>query len=1063
MSSSDEDHNFKGFPLHDVAEAGDVAAIRALLQRGARTPMEEEEDDGGDDNDAPQRSPRADAAAAAAAGMGDAGAPGAAAAAAAAAESDDNDDAEDDDFDPAARDAVDVDERDGDGATALHVALLSRQLGAVKALLEAGAGPNRGLEGSLPAHIALTVGAVPRHAPFALAALKLLLQHEADPTAKDDRGQTPLHLAANFNLLDCLQLLIDTVSKSGGADGAAASPSAATAAAAAAPPPPLRDFLDARERQGLRALHLAAAAAVDDAAACVAALLAAGASPALRSALGDTPLHAAAAHARWGAARALLAAAPDAAAAANKRGATPAAAAAARRRRGGGARAVPPDLAEALGGAAAAEAEGEGEGGEELPTLVMKHALCEAHYSCPPIRRSGPEPPPENVRRLEVIYDEDTGVLSAAEFAGVEWDADPPRAALADVLRVHEYGYVSRAALADVLRVHEYGCISRLQQLCASIPDAPTAIKHLDGDTAVSRASYEAALRAAGSVCSAIDRVCGGGGSGARRRNRNAFCAVRPPGHHAGPRQGGAALQGSHGFCLLNNVAIGAAYARHMHRGPDGISKVAIVDFDVHHGNGTEEIVRGLAPHEETATVETPFCVGTLHRTRFAPWLAEDDAAHCLFVSVHGYGKKEPMYERLQGGWFYPGSGPTARPEAIPEVPAAVPAAPSPVAAAAAAAAVEPGGWFYAGSGPTARLEVILEVPAAVLRRRRRWPPLLLLRQWPPLCLPPPLLPLSQPALSPEAAASAAPPVAEPEADAAATAADDSAMDVEPKSPPRAQPPPAAAAAAAAALERPCPMILDVGLPLPQPHDTPGRSRLQWRNAYSRLQWRDAHRKEVLPALVEFNPDIILISAGFDAHRKDVINFGYIGLLDEDYEWVTAQLVQVANRCCDGRVVSVLEGGYRIQGGPVSAFGRSVAGHVRALREGCASRAPWSRRDAAWEADFEAAALAEKERRRRAKQAERMAAMEQERAHREAARLAAAARLTAERDAAAAAAAAEGGDGVLPAPADAEEGGGSGETGGARKRRRGGAVDYVALAKKLDSEGGGGAKGGAAR
>jgi acetoin utilization deacetylase AcuC-like enzyme len=58
-------------------------------------------------------------------------------------------------------------------------------------------------------------------------------------------------------------------------------------------------------------------------------------------------------------------------------------------------------------------------------------------------------------------------------------------------------------------------------------------------------------------------------------------------------------------------------------------------------------------------------------------------------------------------------------------------------------------------------------------------------------------------------------------------------------------------------------------------------------------------RLEVLPALVAFNPDLILISAGFDAHKKDVINFGYIGLLDEDYEWVTAQLVQVGvTSCC---------------------------------------------------------------------------------------------------------------------------------------------------------------------
>ena len=92
--------------------------------------------------------------------------------------------------------------------------------------------------------------------------------------------------------------------------------------------------------------------------------------------------------------------------------------------------------------------------------------------------------------------------------------------------------------------------------------------------------SYEAAMHAAGAVCAAVDSVCTG-------RSRNAFCAVRPPGHHAGLR--GVVVndndkEGSHGFCLLNNVAIGAAYARHMYR-DRGIQRVALIDFDVHHGN----------------------------------------------------------------------------------------------------------------------------------------------------------------------------------------------------------------------------------------------------------------------------------------------------------------------------------------------------------------------------------------------------------------------------------------------------------------------------------------------
>jgi acetoin utilization deacetylase AcuC-like enzyme len=76
-----------------------------------------------------------------------------------------------------------------------------------------------------------------------------------------------------------------------------------------------------------------------------------------------------------------------------------------------------------------------------------------------------------------------------------------------------------------------------------------------------------------------------------------------------------------------------------------------------------------------------------------------------------------------------------------------------------------------------------------------------------------------------------------------------------------------------------------------------------------------------------------MISAGFDAHRKDDVNCGYVGLDDHDFHWVTDAIVQVANKHCPGRIVSVLEGGYRIQGGVVSAFARSAAAHVSALAQ----------------------------------------------------------------------------------------------------------------------------------
>jgi acetoin utilization deacetylase AcuC-like enzyme len=92
------------------------------------------------------------------------------------------------------------------------------------------------------------------------------------------------------------------------------------------------------------------------------------------------------------------------------------------------------------------------------------------------------------------------------------------------------------------------------------------------GDTAICRRSYEVAASAVGGVLNAVDAVMSG-------KMETAFCAVRPPGHHARPAQG-------MGFCLFNNIAIGARYAQKRY----GAEKVLIVDWDVHHGNGTQDI-----------------------------------------------------------------------------------------------------------------------------------------------------------------------------------------------------------------------------------------------------------------------------------------------------------------------------------------------------------------------------------------------------------------------------------------------------------------------------------------
>src|SRR5262249_11967102 len=128
----------------------------------------------------------------------------------------------------------------------------------------------------------------------------------------------------------------------------------------------------------------------------------------------------------------------------------------------------------------------------------------------------------------------------------------------------------AREAPAEwIARAHTEQYIAALEE---------TAPEHgyfsVDADTVVSPGSWEAALRAAGAACRAGDDVLGG-------KCERAFCAVRPPGHHAFPEH-------AEGFCLFNNVFIGALHAQAAHK----INRVAILDFDVHHGNGSDFMAR---------------------------------------------------------------------------------------------------------------------------------------------------------------------------------------------------------------------------------------------------------------------------------------------------------------------------------------------------------------------------------------------------------------------------------------------------------------------------------------
>ncbi len=173
-----------------------------------------------------------------------------------------------------------------------------------------------------------------------------------------------------------------------------------------------------------------------------------------------------------------------------------------------------------------------------MRTAFISHPVCQQHDTG--------SAHPECARRLSAIEDQfiTTGLRDALRYV------DAPEATAEQLLRVHT-------------RTH-------VETVSAMIPDSGYA--RLDPDTIVSPYSLAAAFRAAGALIAAVDLVAAG-------EMDSAFCAVRPPGHHAESNR-------AMGFCLFNNIAVGAAHALEAH----DVGKVAILDFDVHQGNGTEEI-----------------------------------------------------------------------------------------------------------------------------------------------------------------------------------------------------------------------------------------------------------------------------------------------------------------------------------------------------------------------------------------------------------------------------------------------------------------------------------------
>jgi acetoin utilization deacetylase AcuC-like enzyme len=188
---------------------------------------------------------------------------------------------------------------------------------------------------------------------------------------------------------------------------------------------------------------------------------------------------------------------------------------------------------------------------------------------------------------------------------------------------------VPLANTADILLAHDALLMTSLQDLSARLAEDVLAggpsHAQIDPDTQLNTHTLNAALRAAGAVIAATDAVLAG-------EVENAFCAVRPPGHHA-------CRDKAMGFCFFNNIAIGALHALERH----GLKRVAIVDFDVHHGNGTENILQGDERVLMVSFFQHPF---------FPYSGTENPAANMLNLPVPAYTRGMDVRELIETYWI---------------------------------------------------------------------------------------------------------------------------------------------------------------------------------------------------------------------------------------------------------------------------------------------------------------------------------------------------------------------------------------------------------------------------
>lgn len=223
-----------------------------------------------------------------------------------------------------------------------------------------------------------------------------------------------------------------------------------------------------------------------------------------------------------------------------------------------------------------------------------RHEMGEGHPECP--------------QRLDAIEDRllVTGVGDALERR------EAPPASLDDLMLAHD-------------RMHLAALQGLEDQLAEQIEAGGPAHIHLDADTSMNRHTWEAARRAAGAAIAATDAVMAG-------ELENAFCAIRPPGHHAERKQ-------AMGFCFINNVAVAARHALERH----GLQRVAVVDFDVHHGNGTEDILAG----------DPRVLMVSFFQDRLYPFSGNQPKGdNMLNLPVPAYTKGMQLRELLEQTWF---------------------------------------------------------------------------------------------------------------------------------------------------------------------------------------------------------------------------------------------------------------------------------------------------------------------------------------------------------------------------------------------------------------------------